>query len=318
MDPFDDVRELAASILDKSLQTSPEYVTLSPHNIMSERHTLTVSKSDDIGDALLLHDKPFWARVMHRAVSRMQISGRADHADGFGRLYDIYHGSHGVSSEGTAWGENPHIVLGNLISDIEQCVASARSNLHLAVGTAPLHGYLVAARYIHGISLSWGVEADSSKDTSYSAREWVNLIHKLLKNSVRVWDAVKGILCADAPEGYEIGTANELTVGAKPTSIFQAFRHCDYRAFGELVFEQLAELRHRGAFSTVSQTFAECCLRCAQSDDPRTQALPKEWYQVHGFNCLKDILTETKFGDSVERHVSVSLEIAVRGLESDK
>lgn len=40
--------------------------------------------------------------------------------------------------------------------------------------------------------------------------------------------------------------------------------------------------------------------------------------QVHGFNCLKDILTETKFGDSVERHVSVSLEIAVRGLESDK
>lgn len=47
------------------------------------------------------------------------------------------------------------------------------------------------------------------------AREWVNLIHKLLKNSVRVWDAVKGILCADAPEGYEIGTANELTVGTK-------------------------------------------------------------------------------------------------------
>lgn len=147
MDPFDDVRELAASILNKSLQTSPESVTLSAHKTMSERHTLPVSKSDDIGDALLLYDKPFWARVMHRAVSRMQISGRADHADGFGRLYDIYHGSHGVSSEGTAWGENPHSVLGNLISDIEQCVVSARSNLHLAVGTAPLHGYLIAARY---------------------------------------------------------------------------------------------------------------------------------------------------------------------------
>ncbi|KAL8970987.1 MAG: hypothetical protein Q9197_003508 [Variospora fuerteventurae] len=380
MDPFDDVRELAASILNKSLQTSPEYVTLSPHKIMSERHTLPVSKSDDIGDALLLHDKPFWARVMHRAVSRMQISGRADHADGFGRLYDIYHGSHGVSSEGTAWGENPHIVLGNLISDIEQCIASARSNLHLAVGTAPLHGYLIAARYLIPRYKNCGHAHPNDKD---QAREWVNLIHKLLENSVRVWDAVKGILCADAPEGYEIGTANELSIGAKPTPISQAFRHGDYRAFGELVFEQLAELRHRGAFSTVSQTFAECCLRCAQSDDPRTQALPKEWYQktllciqergsaltrrsaglpamitsiltaypegdffdsvicdlqtvagkgsgdrdhqnslrlpqVHGFNCLKDILTETKFGDSVERHVSVSLEIAVRGLESDK
>lgn len=40
--------------------------------------------------------------------------------------------------------------------------------------------------------------------------------------------------------------------------------------------------------------------------------------QVHGFNCLKDIFTETKFGDSVEGHVSISLEIAVRGLESDQ
>lgn len=78
-----------------------------------------------------------------------------------------------------------------------------------------------------------------------------------------------------------------MIVGAKPTPISQAFQYSHYRAFGELVFEQLAELRHRGAFSTVSQTFAECCLRCAQSDDPRTQALPKEWYQV-GFldSCM--------------------------------
>ncbi|KAI4087710.1 MAG: hypothetical protein LQ344_006595 [Seirophora lacunosa] len=405
MDPFDDVRELAASILNKSLQTFPRDITPSAQNTMSEMRMLRFSKSAGLNDALLLYDRPFWARVMHRAVSKMQSSGRADHADGFGRLYDICHGSHGLSSEDTALGGDPHFVLGNLVSDIEQCIASARSNLYLAVGTAPLHGYLIAARYL---MLRYKSRGHAHPNNESQAQAWRDLIDQLLKTSVHVWEAVKGILCADAPEGYEIGSANEFTVGtkdllsycwralkesstlmhamivgAKPTPISQAFQYSHYRAFGELVFEQLAELRHRGAFSTVSQTFAECCLRCAQSDDPRTQALPKEWYQktllciqqrgsaltrrsaglpamitsiltaypegeffdsvildlhavadkgadtadfdkslrlpqVHGFNCLKDIFTETKFGDSVEGHMSISLEIAVRGLESDQ
>lgn len=40
--------------------------------------------------------------------------------------------------------------------------------------------------------------------------------------------------------------------------------------------------------------------------------------QVHAFNCLKDVFTETKFASSVEQHVSDSLEIAVRALESNQ
>lgn len=188
-----------------------------------------------------------------------------------------------------------------------------------------------------------------------------------------------------------------MIAGAKPTPISQMFQLVHYRKFGELAFQQLAELRHRGAFSTVSQTFTECCLRCARSDDLMIQTLPKEWYQVrlfdftiregliscqrtllciqrrasaltrrsaglpamvtsilaaypegpffdtviqdlqaiadtapdnisndenlqlpqvHALNCLKDVFTETKFGRSVEQHMSVSLEIAVRSLES--
>lgn len=170
---------------------------------------------------------------------------------------------------------------------------------------------------------------------------------------------------------------------SKPTIISQAFQKDHYRKLGQLAFEQLAELRHRGAFSAVSRTFAECCLRCAQSGESETQALPKHWYQetllciqqrgsaltrrsaglpamitgiltaypegvffdrvlrdlqsiadsttipdgsgkrvqlpqVHAFNCLKDIFTETKFASWVEQHVSDSLEIAVRALESNQ
>ena len=54
----------------------------------------------------------------------------------------------------------------------------------------------------------------------------------------------------------------------------------DFKAIGDLAFTQLAELRHRGAFSTVSQTFTACCIRCAGSNMPTVEALPKIWYQV--------------------------------------
>lgn len=53
----------------------------------------------------------------------------------------------------------------------------------------------------------------------------------------------------------------------------------DFEAVGKTSFAQLAELRHRGAFSTVSQTFATCCQRCSSSKDPAIQELPKLWYQ---------------------------------------
>lgn len=71
-----------------------------------------------------------------------------------------------------------------------------------------------------------------------------------------------------------------MIAGSKHTPITHILQHEYYRDFGELAFQQLAELRHRGAFSTVSDTFAACCLRCAQSEDSRTRVLPRQWYQV--------------------------------------
>lgn len=53
----------------------------------------------------------------------------------------------------------------------------------------------------------------------------------------------------------------------------------DFARVGKASFTQLAELRHRGAFSTVSQTFATCCQRCSDSKDASIQELPKGWYR---------------------------------------
>ena len=60
----------------------------------------------------------------------------------------------------------------------------------------------------------------------------------------------------------------------------QGLKKHDYEKIGSTSFTQLAELRHRGAFSTVSQTFATCCQRCGQSKDEAISSLPDEWYQV--------------------------------------
>jgi len=54
-----------------------------------------------------------------------------------------------------------------------------------------------------------------------------------------------------------------------------------YEKLGRLCFTQLLELRHRGAFSTVSQTFSAFCRRCVSSDVASLRALPEIWYQVH-------------------------------------
>jgi hypothetical protein len=51
-------------------------------------------------------------------------------------------------------------------------------------------------------------------------------------------------------------------------------------SLGELCFTELAELRHRGAFSTVAQTFAALCQKCSLSKNDRARALLRQWYQV--------------------------------------
>lgn len=53
-----------------------------------------------------------------------------------------------------------------------------------------------------------------------------------------------------------------------------------FEELGRVCFTQLIELRHRGAFSAVAQTFAAFCRRTYFVDDEDLQALPEKWYQA--------------------------------------
>jgi hypothetical protein len=68
-----------------------------------------------------------------------------------------------------------------------------------------------------------------------------------------------------------------------PDTGSDVFSYHDFERIGTLSFTQLAELRHRGAFSTVAHTFTSCCQRCSKSKDPEIRALPEIWYHVRPF-----------------------------------
>ncbi|KAL8899451.1 MAG: hypothetical protein Q9207_006199 [Kuettlingeria erythrocarpa] len=405
IDPFDDVRELAATILSNILQTTSIKQELPVHTHMSNGHPLFLAgpwmKKMTVRFCTA---NPMWTDALYRIKAKMQSTGRADHADGFGRLYDLFHGPNVNFNERSMYESKPEATIAEILSDLEHAISLAGTDIHLAVRHATLHGYLITMRYLL-------VRTSCCTDTyaldPQALETWRYIADRILDLSSQVWEAVKVILTADAPEGCELERQDEFDVStkdllsycwralkesstlahsmisnSKPTPISQAFQWDQYHKLGELTFQQLAELRHRGAFSAVSRTFAECCLRCAQSGESETQVLPKDWYQkallcmqqrgsaltrrsaglpaiftgiltaypqgsffdealrdlqsiadsmpvpdgggdsvhlpqVHAFNCLKDIFTETKFAGSVEQHVSDSLEIAVRALESN-
>lgn len=65
-----------------------------------------------------------------------------------------------------------------------------------------------------------------------------------------------------------------------PSSLRESINYEGCYRIGHQAFTQLAELRHRGAFSTVSHTFAACCLICARSSQSKLREHPKTWYKV--------------------------------------
>lgn len=54
-----------------------------------------------------------------------------------------------------------------------------------------------------------------------------------------------------------------------------------FMAIGNLTFDQLCNLRHRGAFSTVSSTFTTCCQQSKHLDlSTDDQSVLTTWYNV--------------------------------------
>ncbi|MCJ1386583.1 hypothetical protein MMC17_009709 [Xylographa soralifera] len=289
MNPFDDVRAIAASLLHEHYTIAVTKPTLSGIS------GLSIPSHDSLWDCSTLE------RVLQRSAALSRRTGRADYADGVGRFYHLRYLFCGKNEKLDDRRCERHLLFERLISDLEIDVQVAHDNLQIAVASAPLHGHLIALRYTVSHKEFFQLSELGSQD-------WRRMHNRLVRCCSMIWIVVKDVICYDSPEGHIVIEAEEdesdvhvkdalsyswralketsalihamiSNLGYSPLSSDGGLSYEDLKILGDLTLIQLAELRHRGAFSTVSQTFLACCVRCAASEDLEIAELPGLWYR---------------------------------------
>ncbi|KAJ5160900.1 uncharacterized protein N7482_007904 [Penicillium canariense] len=284
LDPFEEVR-----------QTSLLIINLFPSSLLMGSMEATSDQPPATGmrltDALAL------------AENIASNTSRADHADTVARLYHILFCaalSSNSPEAGSDWWSTKPSVVSTILSKLEERLSSSKGLFNSTLREAPLHGYMSGLRYIVSMPNFHALVSNGS-----DVAVWRSIHDRISSICERVWEEVKPVLCIDSPEGHTDDPIEDLTVGPKDILSYswRALRESslllhatmvntaygpvgkdglqreDFEKVGRASFTQLAELRHRGAFSTVSTTFATCCQRCSSSMDVSIQELPKSWYQ---------------------------------------
>lgn len=143
MDSFDDVRLIASSVLVTVLcRMHPWNINFIPH----QTAPFMDANSTALCKMPLETYNTFINDALCRAQSIMNLTGRADHADGLGRLYYLLHHSSKNNIEASEWSQNGWLIIEHLLKGLENDISVAKSDIRLAVKTAPLHGKLLAIR----------------------------------------------------------------------------------------------------------------------------------------------------------------------------
>ncbi|OCL07142.1 hypothetical protein AOQ84DRAFT_389700 [Glonium stellatum] len=410
LDPFEDVRNAAVLNLKVNFERlSTDLTAVNTRDPTADMYSSLASRSTKFQYVELASIVQF----IGRAETIMLRTGRADHADGVARAYEYIFLQCAVSLKSNRepqqtvehwWSTRLGVVL-HLIEQLEGTIAIASENLSSAVNGYPVHGIFASFRYIIDLPGFYPLLNTFSQE---EIQLWRSIHRRIFACLESIWSCVREVLCNDAPEGHvpedlevelEINTKDILSyswralkeASALLRTVISKAPACapwrdsilelsDFEVLGKLCFVQLAELRHRGAFSTVSQTFAACCARCIGVDDIAIQELPRFWYQdtlmcirnkasmitrrsagipslisgimsaepggqlfekamedlfleaspdaessniqdsrlpqVHALNCLKEIFTTTRLGQSSEPYIGKGLDLAASKLRS--
>ena len=162
MDPFDDVREAAVLLINMSGTAAPtdreqglRSRSSSTLNEPSATHCSRTGQADRASGLVQQDGLPDLMIVLSRARTTLQMTGRADHADGVARLFGILNetcvGFTNESSNevlsGTDWWCSTFGIVDQILTVLEEGLLLAKNNLRLAVSSAPIHGHLAALRY---------------------------------------------------------------------------------------------------------------------------------------------------------------------------
>ena len=225
LDPFDDVRQWAAMVIQVYIDRDLAVHVPSPAETIEEKS----DEADRIGKVTA--NAPVIDTALHMAEKKAKQTGRADHADGVGRLYELLYLSNRVIVESTKGHYSSFSILDRLISEMEKDVKVANDDLLQAIGDASLHGHLIALRYgstfsilTHSILTTYVRHIVSHPDyfatldrSTKSALDWwrkfTERIHLICRG---IWEVVRHTLCFDAPEGHEIDEeVDDVDIGTK-------------------------------------------------------------------------------------------------------
>ncbi|KAH8801530.1 HEAT repeat protein-like protein [Xylogone sp. PMI_703] len=292
LDPFEDVRAESATILK-------------------------FASPNDFSDAKLLKPLANLKEFIARAKTIFKKTGRADHADGLARGYEILYSF--LNST-----EDRLRLFEDILDDIEMKVSAGEKDLARGIKKGPIHGQFAALRLIwESIDHSKDSKGHSSQPEEDTIEEWQSLTLRAMYSCSQIWEIVKNVLCDDSPEGHlpeelegleNVGTKDVLSYSFRAihesSNLMRAFvskirlRWPDnspvvspevFNGIGAITFEQLSTLRHRGAFSTVSMTFATCC-QSAQYQIPGERSrldILEKWYKG-ALSCIFEQASTTR------------------------
>lgn len=145
MDPFDDVRLVASSILKTAFWNMHSW-----NMDFKVDFTFPSTVPSIFRPHVLPHRiyNTYILQALCRAEDMMYLAGRADHADGVGRLYSLLHDSCKNFGTPVTWSDNGWSIMDHILSALENDIKIARKDIRLAVKTAPLHGKLISLRYL--------------------------------------------------------------------------------------------------------------------------------------------------------------------------
>ncbi|KHN95126.1 HEAT repeat protein [Metarhizium album ARSEF 1941] len=276
MNPFEDVRDLSATALARCYADG-----------RYRRLTLTGLETTKVPVQEV-------AELSQRASELARRTARADHSDGASKSSQLLYRFLGSDDERIR-------LLAAMASELKRKVSMAEEDLGQAVVDAPLHGDFASLCH------TWQVVSDT-KLSEYELRETNNIQLDIVSCCERAWGAVQDVLCDDSPEGHlpqELEEVDGLDTKDLLSYSFRAVHESSnlmrtiilsirnrsrdglivpskevFEQIGNLTFRQLASLRHRGAFTTVSATFATCCqqtkyLQLEEDEKP----LLDSWYE---------------------------------------
>jgi len=265
LDPYDDVRATAAQALSHAKVLG------------ATQPAVAITFKDIVGSL----------RPIAGASTLAAATNRGDHADALGRIIGLMHPAEPFESSELANGSDESYGSGQTLRSLaEQCCAYVKSVEAFDASAAyPLHGSILGISYV-------------LRDAKFGTASPLAAVlqEDLLTACQRVWKLSQTHLCVDSPEMEMESTDEAATTGPKDALAYawRALRDSsllmqamlesfvpDMRlleSIGSMCFEQLALLRHRGAFSTVAQTFVLCSHKARTSEDPQSQALIGHWF----------------------------------------